>query len=114
MKSLIEKTIKDYLAETLDAPVKMELPSPPPERLYLLEKVGGGRENLVHHTMIAVSSRAPTLYEAARMHEAAMAAMFEAAALDAVSDVQLNTEYNNTDTASKVYQYEAVFEITHY
>lgn len=111
---MIEKIILDYLSQALDDPVTMEIPASPPERLYVLEKVGGGREDLVRHTMLALSSRAPSLYEAAQMQETAMGIMFNAAALDAVSDVKLNTEYNNTDTASKDYQYEAVYEITHY
>ena len=111
---MIEKIIKDYLSDTLGAAVVLEKPSPPPERYYLIEKTGGGREDTLHHTMLNIESHAPTLYETAQMHEAAMAAMLRAPVLDAVSKVKLNTEYNNTDTATKAYQYEAVYEVAHF
>ena len=111
---MIEKIIKDYLSDTLGAAVVLERPSPPPDRYYLIEKTGGGREDTLHHTMLNIESHAPTLYETAQIHEAAMAAMLRASVLDAVSEVKLNTEYNNTDTATKSYQYEAVYEVAHF
>lgn len=111
---MIEKIIKDYLSDTLGAAVMLEKPSPPPDRYYLIEKTGGGREDTLHHTMLNVESHAPTLYETAQLHEAAMAAMLLADSLAAVSKVSLNTEYNNTDTETKSYQYEAVYEVTHF
>ena len=111
---MIEKIIKDYLSEALSVPVLMEKPSPPPARYYIIEKTGGVCVDTLHHTMLNVESHPPTLYETVQLHEAAMAAMLQADSLAAVSKVSLNTEYNNTDTATKSYQYEAVYEVTHF
>ena len=111
---MIEKIIKDYLSETLSVPVLLEKPSPPPASYCIIEKTGGGREDTLHHTMLNVESHAPTLWETAQLHEAAMAAMLQADTLPEVSKVSLNTEYNNTDTETKSYQYEAVYEVTHF
>ena len=111
---MIEKIIQDYLSEATSVPVLMEKPSPPPARYYIIEKTGGGRVDTLHHTMLNVESHAPTLYETVQLHDTAMAAMLQADSLAAVSKVSLNTEYNNTDTETKSYQYEAVYEVTHF
>lgn len=111
---MIEETLRDYLGGALDVPVRMERPTPPPERLCLLERVGGGQQDTVYRSMFAVTVSAPTLYETVQLHEQARDAMLGADALAAVSRAALNTEYNDTDTAEKRYQYTAVYEITHY
>lgn len=114
MIHLIEKTILDYLNDNLDDPALMETPSPPPDRYYLIERVGGGEEDTIRTAMLAVQSCAPTLYETVQMHEAVKAAMMDADGLEEVSRVRLNTEYSDTDTETKHYGYAAVFEVTHY
>lgn len=111
---MIETILLNYLNEQLDDPVKMEKPSPPPDRYYLLEKTGGGMENRIFSATFVIQSYAPTLYEAAEMNEAAKAAMLEADTLSAVSKTELNSDYNYTDTANKGYCYQAVFDIIHY
>jgi len=34
--------------------------------------------------------------------------------LDEISRIKLNSDYNYTDTTTKEYRYQAVFDITHY
>lgn len=114
MIHLIEKIIQDYLNEALDDPALMEKPSPPPDRYYLIERVGGGVQDTICTAMLTVTSCAPTLYMTVEMHEAVKAAMMDADTLESITRVQLNTEYNDTDTATKHYGYTAVFEVTHY
>jgi hypothetical protein len=42
------------------------------------------------------------------------AAMAEFAELDEVTRVELQTDYNFTDTTTKQYRWQAVYQITHY
>lgn len=111
---MIEKIILDYLTEQLEDPVLMEKPSPPPARYYLLQKVGSGLQDTICQAGLVLKSHAPTMFEAAQMNELGKAAMLAADALPEVSKVDLNTDHEDTDTASKGYRYRAMFDITHY
>lgn len=111
---MIEITILDYLTEKLEYPVYMEIPASPPEQFVLIEKTGGGSTNRIFTATIAVQSYAAHMYEAAALNEQVKQYMDEAAALPELCAVRLNSDYNYTDTASKHYRYQAVFDITHY
>ena len=63
---------------------------------------------------LAVQSYAPTLLPAAELNEQVKTAMFGAAQLPGVAAVHLNSDYNFTDTSSKTYRYQAVFDVTYY
>lgn len=110
---MIEKIVLDYLEETLDVPVSLEVPEGESEYVAL-EKTGGYETNYIYYSTIAVQSIAPTLYEAACLNEKVIAAMQGVEALDDVSECRLNSDYNFTDTTTKVYRYQAVFDIVHY
>lgn len=64
--------------------------------------------------MIAIQSYADSMYEAAELNERVKTVMADAVALDDITKVDLNSDYNYTDTANKRYRYQAVFDITHY
>lgn len=82
---MIEVIIKNYLAEKLSVPV-----------------------------VLAIQSYAPSMYEAARLNERVKAAMDSAAELDAVSASRLNSDYNFTDTTTKRYRYQAVYDLVYF
>lgn len=111
---MIEKTILDHLSASLDVPCGMEVPPDPPARIVVLEKTGETVENHLKDAILAVQSYAPTLLEAATLSEAVVAAMLNAVQLPTVAAVKLNGNYNFTDTATKRYRYQAVFDVTHY
>lgn len=111
---MIEKTILDHLSAVLDAPCGMGVPPDPPPHFVVLEKTGETRENCIRDAILAVQSYAPTLLEAATLSEAVVAAMLNAVQLPSVAAVELNGNYNFTDTATKQYRYQAVFDVTHY
>lgn len=111
---MIEKTILDYLAGALDVFCGMERPAKEPASFVVLEKTGNSRTNRVCTAILAVQSYGPTLCEAARLNEDVKRAMDTAAALPEVAAVRLNSDYNFTDTASKRYRYQAVFDVTYY
>lgn len=113
---MIEVTILNYLnsVEGL-APTKMEVPPTPPTRFYVLDKTGGDLDDHIKHSTFAVQSYAPTKYEAAQMNESVKEAMLNGLlALDDIVDVDLNSDYDYTDTQENRYRYQAVFDVTHY
>lgn len=112
---MIEKIILDYLNEELTVPVYMEVPHRPPSVYIVIEKTGGGKSDQLYTAMITLKSYAPTLYQAATLNELVKAVMDTAADnLDEVSRSQLNSDYNYTNTQTKSYRYQAVYDIWHY
>lgn len=112
---MIEKTVLDYLTDALDGvPVYMENPETRPDLYVVIEKTGSGKKNHICSATIAVQSYAPSMYEAAELNEYVKDAMENLTELGSVSRVALNSDYNYTDTASKHYRYQAVFDVTFY
>ena len=111
---MIEIIIENYLAEKLSVPVVLEVPANPPKSFVLLEKTGSSREEHIDRAMLAIQSYAPSMYDAARLNERVKAAMDSAAELDAVSASRLNSDYNFTDTTTKRYRDQAVYELVYY
>lgn len=111
---MIEITLLNHLQGILSVPVRMEIPKTQPQSFVVLEKTGSGKRNRLCSATFAVQSYAPSMFEAATLNEAVKAAMESAITLDEVTSVALNSDYNYTDTASKKYRYQAVFDIYHY
>lgn len=112
---MIEKVILDYLNAELDVPVYMEVPAKHiPERYVVIEKTGSSKSDFLYTAMMTFKSHAPSMYKAAELNEAVKAAMDNAAILPEISRSQLNSDYNYTDTATKSYRYQAVYDIWHY
>jgi hypothetical protein len=112
---MIEVTILNYLNENLEnITAYMERPTNPSKSYVLIEKTGGGEENHIRHSTIAVKSIAESLYKAALLNEEVKDLMSSAISLDDIAKVELNSDYNFTDTSTKQYRYQAVFDITHY
>lgn len=111
---MIELTIKEFLDGQLDVPSFFEHQTELPDRYVLIEKVGGGQKNQLKSATVAVQSYGPSLYEAAKLNEQVKEAMLELVTVDAVSGISLNSDYNFTDTETKSYRYQAVFDINYY
>lgn len=113
---MIETVILAHLKTALDTDnVFMEVPRDNlPTRFVVVEKTGGDRENYINTASFAVQSYAESLYEAAVLNEAVKAAMDSLVEEDEVSKAAYQTDYNFTDTETKRYRYQAVYDITHY
>ena len=85
-----------------------------PESYVLFEKTGSGENNLISSSTYAFQSYAPTLYEAALLNAELKEALKDLIKLDEISKIKLNSDFNYTDTTTKEYRYQAVFDITHY
>lgn len=113
---MIELTLKNYLAQMLaDVPVKLEIPADPPAEFILIEHTGGGDEGeLLQGAVFAVQSYGPSLADAAALNKRVETAMRSIAELPQICSCALNSSYNFTDTASKHYRYQAVYDIIFY
>ena len=111
---MIEKKVLDWLGTQLSVPVYMERPYNVPDSYVLIDKTGSSMENWIYSVTIAVQSYAPTLLGAAELNELVKAEMLSMIELGDVSSVKLNSDYNYTDTATKSYRYQAVFDIVAY
>ena len=109
---MIEKTILDILEYSLpDVPIYMERPEEKPQGMYIIiDKTGSDLVNHLNRATIAVQSYAPALYESAQLNEAVKAILLESVSEDSISGVRLQTDYNFTDTSTKQYRYQAVFD----
>lgn len=110
---MIETIIKKYLEAVQPLPVGMVKRAGVGE-YYLLEKTGGAEQNHIRTATIAVQSYADTKQRAAEMNEVIIDHMLAAVQLDEIASVELNSNYDFTDTSTKAQRYQAFFEITHY
>lgn len=112
---MIEATVIGYLSGIVELPpVFAERPEDPPAEYLLVERVGGGTNNHLRTAMIAIQSYADSLFRAAEINELVEAAMDALTDLDSVSRCKINSSYNYTDTDSRKYRYQAIFDIVYY
>ena len=110
---MIAKTLLDYLDSVLDVPVVMEAPEQTSDYV-LIDQTGSSRTNHIITTTFAIQSYGDSLYEAMMLNDAVKDAMVGFAELGNVTRVELQTDYNYTNTATKQYRWQAVYLITHY
>lgn len=115
---MIELTVLNYLKTKLTIPVAMEKLTD--SEFVLIEKTGSGENNHIKNATFAIQSYSDSLYKAALVNENVKKAMLgddTNAGIVAVNDIgscSLNSDYNYTDTTTKQYRYQAVFDIVHY
>lgn len=111
---MIEIIIKNYLDEKLGVPVNLEVPENPPERFIVFEKTSSNKENYLKSATFAFQSYAESMYQAAHLNEQLKEAVEQMIELDRIAKIKLNSDYNFTDTTTKKYRYQAVYDIYHY
>lgn len=112
---MIEIVIKQFLDEHLSVPAFLERQSNMPDRFVLFEKTGSGEKNQLSSATFAFQSYSKkTLYDAVSLNEELKMVVKQLILVDEVSRVKLNSDYNFTDTTTKEYRYQAVFDINHY
>ncbi len=111
---MIEAIIIRYLNEELGVPVYAEVPAKAEKEFCVIEKTGSSVQNYIRSATVAVQSYAGTMLNAAKLNERVIQAMENLSGLEEVSSCSLNSDYNYTDTSTKRYRYQAVFDITHF
>ena len=110
---MIEETVLKWLKKNLDVPVYMEEPAEKPDTFVLIEKTGASRDNWINHATIAVQSYAISMYEAAKLNELVKKTLDAIVQLDEVGASTLNSDYNFTDTTTKRYRYQCIYDLTY-
>lgn len=110
---MIEKIVLDYLSENLKVKVFMEEPETPPESYVLIDRTNGDDE-LVTEATIALQSYGNSLLEACKLNEEVKRVMRDIVKLNPITKCKLDTDYNFTDTETKRYRYQAVFNLVYY
>jgi hypothetical protein len=110
---MIAKTLLDFLSHELTVPVVMEAPKQT-TGYVLIDQTGSSRTNHITTTTFAIQSYEASLYDAMLLNQAVESAMENFAELDNITRVELETDYNFTNTATKQYRWQAVYQITHY
>src|SRR5690554_4085662 len=111
---MIEIIVFNYLSNNLSVPVYVEKPIQKPQRFVVLDKIGSSKEDYLFSSTIAFQSYAESKYQAAFLNEQVKEAVENMIVLDEIAGVSLNSDYNFTDTTTKEYRYQAVFNINHY
>jgi hypothetical protein len=111
---MIELIVKNYLSTKLDIPIVFEHQTNLPKRFILIQKTSGSRENFLNSSTIAIQSYAESMFESAKLNEKIKKLMYDLITVDEVSSVNLNSDYNFTDTETKQYRYQAIFDIHYY
>ena len=108
---MIEIIILNYLNANLSVPAMMEREKTVPDKFVILEKTSGGERNHVSSSTFAFQSYSKkSMYEAASLNEELKQVVKNMIALDTIASVKLNSDYNFTDTSTKEYRYQAVFD----
>lgn len=110
---MIEKIVLDYLkSKSINA--YMERNNGIKGDFVLIEKTGGGEENHIKNSTLAIQSFSNSLYNTALLNEKIKELMKQIIELDEVSKCSLNSDYNYTIPNTKEYRYQAIFDLVHY
>lgn len=111
---MIEIVIKNQLSALMSVPVFMEHPDPAPKRYIIFEKTGSSMKNHLDTSTFAFQSYAESLYEAAKLNSQLKTALDDLILAPEIVSTKLNSDYNFTDTETKRYRFQAVYNIKHY
>lgn len=95
-------------------PLYMERPENVPEKYVIMEKTGSTEVNNIPTATIAFQSNAARLYDAIVMNENVKNAVCDLINYDDITRIELNSDYNFTNTATKTHRYQAVFVFYYY
>lgn len=109
----IEEIICNYLSTELGCTVLPEKPQRPFGKMVFVERTGG-RGRFVIESTIAIQSYDESMYKTAKLNDEVIEKMYGLTELNEICSVTLNSNYNYTDTTTKEYRYQAVFDVVHY
>lgn len=112
---MIELAVLNYLKSVItDVPVVTEIQRDMGDKFIRIEKTGGGQNDRLFSSTIAVQSWASSIYEASLLNDRVKEAMLNSPSVKEITKCSLNSDYNYTDTATKHPRYQAVFDVVHY
>lgn len=108
---MIETILLDYLNAALSVPAFAEMPEL--EREYvLIERIGGDETDCIGHAAMAVQSCSTvSLLRAIQINAEVISAMEQMPGQAQVYSARLSNNYNFTNSKTKTYRYQAVYDI---
>lgn len=110
---MIESLMRTFLEEQLNIPTYLEHEQNMPDEYIMIEKTGGGINNYISSATLAIQSISTSMYKASKLNQRVKDLLLFDVPTN-VSKCKLNSDYNFTDTETKKYRYQAVFDITYY
>lgn len=110
---MIEIEVKNHLESVMSVPVYLAMPKSTGGSYVSVERTGGTVTNHIYRSTIAIQSYADTMYDAMTLNKSVIEAMRGFAERNDISKADLN-DYNYTDTTTKKYRYQAVFDVVHF
>ena len=112
---MVETTVRDYLLQQLDVPVYLDTPPDPADEYVSIERVGSSRVNMLNTYRLAVQSYGPRKHMAAALNDQVKEIILSGLAeLDDIGSVRLESDDDYTDTSTKRYRYQAVYNVVYY
>ncbi len=109
---MIEIIVINHLKKELNISVGTDLKEV--KEQVVITKTSSSTSNLITSAMIAIKSYSDTRYKASLLNEKVKEAMSKLIENENVSSCKLNTDYDFTDTTTKQFRYQAVFDICFY
>ena len=109
---ILETYLLNYLNQLY--PTYTEIPKEKPERYIVFERTGSREMNHITEATIAIQSFGSSLLDTIQVNEAVKRHMDHFADLPEICNCRLNSDYNFTDTETKKYRYQAVYDIKYY
>lgn len=115
-KRMIETILIKYLTEqnieSIGDNVYAEVPAKDiPDNYLVISKLGSSEQDGIYHASVSIDSISnKSLLKAMTINEAVREVMETFAETEAVHSCKFNSDFNNTNTATKEYRYEAVFD----
>lgn len=111
--NIIEVYLIEYLTNELGVNVYGQEEDAEDDSYVVIEKLGSYVENFTRHATIALKSYGATLLESAKLNERVKNAMDDIIKKPEISFSKLNSDYNYTDTTTKKYRYQAVYDLVY-
>lgn len=108
---MIENNILKFLQSRLECRVALEREPNMVPPFVLIEKTGSSIENHINSATFTIQSYGQSLFKAAVLNEEIKEIMFQFSEQENIGKCSLNSDYNYTDTETKEYRYQAVFDI---
>ena len=110
---IIEVYLIEYLTKELGIPIYGQEEDAEDSSYVVIEKLGSYVENFTRHATIALKSYGATLLESAELNERVKSAMDDIIRKPEISCSKLNSDCNFTDTTTKKYRYQAVYDLVY-
>lgn len=110
---VIEVYLVEYLTKELGINVYGQEEDAAEDSYIVVEKLGSYVENYCRHATVALKSYGATLLDSAKLNERVKRAMDDIIKKSEISSSKLNSDYNYTDTTTKKYRYQAIYDLTY-